>query len=205
MTTMAGGMTPNPDQQDWDAQPNQTISTTAHVLHSLRSRPLGLLAGLIVTGLPIAPAIAADQLVVTYGAFHAAFAISDLQTLAETGEVPSSIELYLELAGVTSEELRLALTSEVTVSHRFLDNLLNTEGGEYTLTEVTQVIHTPSQQASVQALRSALIAAASDDQQISLLELLQTYPTQQVYINGGNLIQLARDLTAEPIADRPSD
>jgi hypothetical protein len=119
--------------------------------------------------------------------------------------VPSSIELYLELAGVTSEELRLALTSEVTVSHRFLDNLLNTEGGEYTLTEVTQVIHTPSQQASVQALRSALIAAASDDQQISLLELLQTYPTQQVYINGGNLIQLARDLTAEPIADRPSD
>jgi hypothetical protein len=171
------------------------------ILQNLRSPLSLLLLGSMVMGSSIAPVMAAEQLVVTYGAFQASFTLRDLETLANTGEVPNSIGFYLELAGVAPQDLRSALNTKVKVSHHFLDNLLNTEGGEYVLSEITQVVHTPSRQANVQALRSAFIMAASDDQQVSLLELLQHYPTQQVYVNGGNLIQLAQDLSAEPIAE----
>jgi hypothetical protein len=49
------------------------------------------------------------------------------------------------------------------------------------------------------------VLSASDDRRISLLELLQKYPTPQVYINGANLLQLARDLDTDQIADHTED
>ncbi|GAB4365725.1 MAG: hypothetical protein Kow00121_02540 [Elainellaceae cyanobacterium] len=148
---------------------------------------------------------AAEQLIVTYGAFEASFAIADLETLATTGEVPTSMDFYLGLANLDPEQLRAILTAKFDVTLGLLDDMLNSEGGEYMLSEITQVVHTPSSQANVQALRSAFVMAASDDQQISLLELLQNYPTQQVYINGINLIRLAQDFNQEPIADGTAD
>lgn len=156
------------------------------------------ISGVLVSA---SPAGAAEQLIVTYGAFQASFTVSDLEILANTGETPNSVDFYLELAGLTSEQFRSILTAEFDVSHSVLDDMLNTEGGEYLLSEVTQVIHTPSQQANIQALRSSLVLAASDDQKVSLLELLQTYPTEQVFINGANLIQLANDLSVEKQAE----
>lgn len=156
-----------------------------------------MLGGIISALLPVGAVGAAEQLVVTYGALQANFAVSDLEILANTGETSGSIEFYLGLAGLTSEQFRSMLTTPFDVSHNFLDDMLNTEGGEYFLSEVTQVIHTPSGQANIQALRSSLVLAAHDDQQVTLLELLQKYPTQQVYVNGANLMQLAQELTEE--------
>lgn len=162
---------------------------------------MALLGGISGVSIPTGSAGAAEQLIVTYGAFQASFAVSDLEILAKTGETPESVDFYLELAGLTSEQFRSILTTEFDVSHNVLDDMLNTEGGEYLLSEVTQVIHTPSQQANIQALRSSLVLSASDDQKVSLLELLQTYPTEQVYVDGANLIQLADDLSVEKQAE----
>lgn len=140
-------------------------------------------------------------MVVTYGALQVSFEVSDLEKLANTGEVPHSLQFYLDLANLTPDDLRSILAMEVPVSQSMLDRMLNTEGGEYILSELTQVVHTPSQGADIPALRSAVVMAASDDQKISVLELLQKYPTQQVYINGGNLIQLASDLSTPNASD----
>ncbi len=51
---------------------------------------------------------------------------------------------------------------------------------------------TPSRQANIQALRSTLILAAHDDNQISPLEFLQSYPTQTLYIDGIRLARIAQ-------------
>lgn len=141
---------------------------------------------------------AAEQMVVTYGAFTASFAIADLEMLATTGEVPESMDFYLGLANLPPEQLQAILNTEISITHALLDDLLNSEGGEYMLSELTQVVHTPSQQANIQALRSAFVLSASDDQRISLLEILQNYPTQQVYVNGAKLIQFAQVLSRTP-------
>lgn len=147
------------------------------------------------------PGVAADELVVTYGAFQAVVPIADLETLATTGEASNALQFYLGLANLTPEDLRSLLTTEMHVSHHLLDDMLNSQGGEYMLSEMTQVVHTPSQQASIQALRSTLVLSATDDQQISLLELFQNYPTQQMYVDGINLIQLAHNLSTERITE----
>lgn len=168
-----------------------------------RSIALGspLALSLLAMGSGVPSAQAAEQLVVTYGALQVSFEVSELEQLAQTGEVPSSLQFYLEIANLTAEDLRSILATEVSVSHRFLDQMLNSEGGEYVLSEMTQVVHTPSRQENIAALRSALVMSASDDQQVSVLELLQNYPTQQVYLNSGNLIELANDLQSPSITD----
>jgi hypothetical protein len=74
-----------------------------------------------------------------------------------------------------------------------VDDFLYSETGDRLLTWLTQVVHTPSRQGSIPALRSAFLMAVSDDQQISLLELLQTYPTAQVMVDGANLIRVAQE------------
>lgn len=160
-----------------------------------------LLGGGVSMLMPMGSAGAAEQLIVAYGAFQASFAISDLEILAKTGEVPNSVGFYLELAGITPAQFRSMLTTEFDVSHHVLDKMLNTQGGEYLLSEVTQVIHTPSQQANIQALRSSLVLSASDDQQVSLLELLQKYPTTQIHVDAASLMRLAADLSAEQQAE----
>jgi len=160
-----------------------------------------LLLGTVGALMQISSAGAAEQLIVKYGAFQASLAVSDLEILANTGEAPSSVGFYLELAGLTPSQFRSMLTTEFDVSHHVLDKMLNTEGGEYLLSEVTQVIHTPSQQANVQALRSSLVLSASDDQRVSLLELLQKYPTTQIHVDAVNLMRLAADLSAEQQAE----
>jgi hypothetical protein len=147
------------------------------------------------------PALAADELILTYGMLQASIALEDLERLAQTGEVSNGLKFYLNLANLEPSVLRSLLTNEFTVDHNLLDDMFNSEGGEYLLSEIAQVIHTPSQQANIQALRSALILAAQGDRQVTLLEVLQNYPTQQVFINGANLLQLAREIRTERVAE----
>ena len=85
------------------------------------------------------------------------------------------------------------------MSIKFLDDILNNLIGEYILFQVGQVIHTPSKQANIQALRSALILSAMDDDKISILEFLQNYPTRRVMIEGLNLVRTAKNFKEKGI------
>jgi hypothetical protein len=133
------------------------------------------------------PTSANKQLVLTFGPLMGSLPIEELETFAETGQVPSSVGFYLNLAKVQPEDFRKILTQEVQVSYKLLDRLLNSLLGEYLLFQVSQVIHTRSRRANIQALRSALVLSAIGDNRISLLEFLQKYPNQQVYVNGAKL------------------
>lgn len=164
-----------------------------------------LILGLASLVYPIRPAQAADELILTYGVLQASIDVADLERLAQTGEVSSGLSFYLSFVNLDPNILRTILTTEFTVDHTLLDNLLNSEGGEYLLSEMTQVIHTPSQQANLQALRSAIILASHGDRAVTLLRVLQHYPTQQVYINGIRLLRLARELGIEQLAGEAKD
>jgi hypothetical protein len=143
----------------------------------------------------------AQELVFTLGPLSPSFAIADLETLASTGEVPQSLRFYLSLADVDPEVLRSILNREVEVNGRSLDRLLNSLLGEYALYQLGQVMHTPSRQANIQALRSALVMSTLDDNQMTLLEVLQNYPTPQIYVDGLNLLRIA-SATREIIVQR---
>jgi hypothetical protein len=134
------------------------------------------------------------QLVFAYGPFRPSFSIDELTTFAETGAVPSSLDFYLRLANLKPKVLRSVLTREVSVEFGFLDSTLNSLLGEYALFQIGQIIHTRTRKANIQALRAGLVLSARTDNRFSLIEFLQNYPLQQVYVDGAKLASIARDV-----------
>ena len=89
-------------------------------------------------------AIAAEKIVFKYGIFHASVPVSELTTLAETGEASLRLNFFLSQAHQDPQTLRNTLIKEVTVSSILLDRALNNPIGELLLDQISQTIHTPS-------------------------------------------------------------
>lgn len=139
-------------------------------------------------------ALAAQKVIVKAGIFRVSVPVSQLEHFAETGEMSSSLK---EIVKATKQEppvVRHALTYEVTVDFLFLDRALNHPLGELLLDKLGEVVHTPSNQANRQALRSAVVLSAASDDKISLLEVIQNYPTSEVEVEGERIIEAAEHL-----------
>lgn len=181
-----------------------------------------LLFGVVVGTVSFAPASqAAEKLVVTYGPFSAGFQIEDLETLVNTNEVPGSLRFYLNLASLDPNLLRNVLSMQIGASSNFVQGMLESESGEQLLAQMSEVIHLPPDRPAIQmlkstgrsysnpnetdniaALKEALIRSA-DDRQVIVLEVLQNYPTERVYLNASKLISFMNSIEAE--AAEPTD
>lgn len=139
-------------------------------------------------------AIAAEQVVLKYRIFRESFSVQELSTFAETGELSTSLRINLALARQDPKVVRGYLTESVKVDFLVLDRVLNSPVGNLVLDQVSQVIHTPSRQANRQALRAALVLSAREDGQISLIEVIQNYPTPEVEVEGDRLEDALRVL-----------
>ncbi|MFM7428062.1 MAG: alpha/beta hydrolase [Elainella sp.] len=163
---------------------------------------------------------AADILVISYGPLNATLAISDLETLAQTGEVSDSLQFYLNLAGLEPTMLRDLLKLELSANSKFIEDLLASNSGNQLLAELSEVIHLPPNRPDIQVLKSAdpqqyrepsasenqtalkqSLIKAADDRQITILEVLQNYPTERVYLDAAKLIELANSL--QPESEQP--
>ena len=139
-------------------------------------------------------ALAAEQVVLKYRIFSESISVDELTTFAQTGELSRSLRVNLALARQDPKVVRQLLTEPVKVDLIFLDRVLNSPVGNLVLDQVSQVIHTPSRRADRQALRSAMILSARQDGQISLIEIIQNYPTQEVEVEGDRLESAYRTL-----------
>lgn len=158
--------------------------------HSLRSVVLlsqSLLLTLIGTIINVKPASAAQTVILTYSILRESISVPELSTLAETGTASSSLQSYLNLANKRPEDLRNALNQTVEVDPVLLSQVLNSFAGDFLLDQMTEVIHTPSQRASRESLRGALVTSAISDKNIRLIEVLENYPTEEVHVNGDRL------------------
>ena len=138
--------------------------------------------------------IAAERVMLKYRIFRESISVEELSTFAKTGELSRSLQLNLALARQKPSLVRQYLTEPVPVNLVLLDRLLNSQAGNFLLDEISQAIHSPSRQADRQALRSALILSASSEQNISLIEVIQNYPTQEVQIEGDRLENIYQQL-----------
>ena len=147
--------------------------------------------GLIVCAHPVA---AAEQVILKYSIFRESISVAELTTLAQTGQASSKIEAYLALVNRSPQELQRVWAFEANVDPVMLSQLLNSFPGEFILTQIGTTIHTPSQRADKEALRGALVTSAMPDGKLSLIEVLENYPTQEVHIEGDNLVELYSQL-----------
>lgn len=139
-----------------------------------------------------APAYADKNLIFAFGPIRPSISVGELTQFVETGALSRGWRFYLNLANIDRENFRQALSREIAVDGKFLDQQLNSLLGEFLLYEVGQIIQPPTGGAKIQALRSSLVLSALRDHRFSVLELLQNYPTRQIQINGLRLARLGR-------------
>lgn len=137
---------------------------------------------------------AAQSVVLKYRFLQEKISVPELATFARTGELSPSLKTYLRLANREPDELRRALTQEVKVNPNLLYRVLNSPIGDVMLDQVSEVVHTPDNQANRQSLRGALVSSALSDNQITLIETLENYPTPEVYVEGERLVEVAQKI-----------
>lgn len=138
--------------------------------------------------------LAAEKITFTYGIASQSIAIEELDTFAATGEISPALNFLFTYSKQNPLMIRWILTQQFPADIKLIYDLLNTAPGEYVLAQTSNIVNAQSERSNVKALRAALIASASDDSQISLLELLHQYPAQQVYVNGKSLSKVRRNL-----------
>lgn len=138
------------------------------------------------------PTIAAESVRLNYGPLSRSVPVSDLREFAETGKASRKLRKYMKVAKQDPDKVQETLTNPVAMNPVQLDRLLNSTPGDLLLKEVGEVIHTPSDRSNQRALRSALILDASDDQQITLIDTIENYPTPEVEVEGDRLVKVIR-------------
>ncbi len=161
-------------------------------------RSIGALAALGIGSLCVLgaarPAFAAEQIVLNYRWLQRSLPVADLTHLARTGEPSPQLRRYLRAIDQRPGAFQRLLTRQVSLDPRLLDQALNNPLGSLALDQISPVIHTRSGEGDRLALRAALVLSASDDGQVSLIELIETYPTQEVVVEGDRLADTYRDI-----------
>lgn len=171
----------------------QRLPQRAIGIHSLRIPLLGLSIGMGITCcLGMRPTLAAESVRLNYGPLSRSVPVSDLREFADTGKASRKLRKYMKVTNQEPARVQETLVNPVEMNPVQLDRLLNSEPGDLLLNEVGEVIHTPSDRSNRRALRSALILDASDDQQITLIDTLENYPTSEVEVEGDRLVKVIR-------------
>lgn len=134
-------------------------------------------------------AAAAEKVVLKYTIIQMTIPVSELENFTKTGQMSPALEMLLGKANKNPETVRRALKKPVKVNKGFLEQALNSQPGKMILDEVGQVIHPPSQGADREALRSALVLSASQDNEITVMEMIKNYPTDEVHVEGDRLVE----------------
>ncbi|MGK7891452.1 MAG: alpha/beta hydrolase [Leptolyngbyaceae cyanobacterium] len=137
---------------------------------------------------------AAERVVLTYGPFNRSLSVAELREFADTREASDTLQFFADAANQDLDVIHEVFTQEVRLNLRFLDRVLNSLPGEYILFQTGQVLRTPSDRANIQALRSAFILSASDDNYVSMVELLENYPVSDLVVDGRRLARDVREV-----------
>lgn len=158
-------------------------------LKFLKDRPFLFL--IVSTGILLSSTVAtaAEKVVLKYSVIRMTVPVSELETFIETGQLSPSLEMLFGEAKKNPERVRRSLKEPIQVSPRFLDQALNSTPGELILEQVGEVIQPPSGENNPQALRSALVLSAQEDGEITLLETIKNYPTEEVHVEGDRLVE----------------
>jgi len=154
---------------------------------SLKLGIWGALSMAIALSIPHPSAVASEQVILKYNIFERSVSVEELTTFAETGKRSRDLKAYIRASKQDPEKLRQTLTDKVEVNVVTLDRVLNSVVGNLALEQLSQYIYTSSRTADKEAMRAALVLAASEDNSISIIEIAQNYPTQEVYVDGNRL------------------
>lgn len=145
--------------------------------------------GLLSLSATAPTAQAADEIVLTYGFLQQSIPVNDLARFAETGKQTWTLQLLVATSGQDPDKIRDVLNQEVPLKQNLADRVLSTGPGETALREVGTVVHHNQEEGRVDALRQSIVDSADDDR-VSLIEVLENYPNDSMYLDGERMVEL---------------
>jgi predicted dienelactone hydrolase len=150
-----------------------------------KSTFLALCVGLGISLCGLQPTLAAERLVVSYGALQRSVPITAVRTFIQEGEVTPETRAYATL--LNSQELanlRTALQGGVKLGVVPVDNFLNSTSGNALLQKVGEIIRIGPNLTGEKAVSAALILSAGKEDGINLVNFLENFPNSEVFVDG---------------------
>ena len=139
--------------------------------------------------LPLAvsrPAVAAEEVILTYGFVEISTSVEALRIYAQTGQANEELSPYIKfLSEEQRSQFRQALQARREISPVNISQFLHSGIGENILRSVGNIIQTKGRRNGAQGLRGALVLAAAESEGLSLLSILDYFPTRAVRIDSG--------------------
>ncbi|MBC1218585.1 alpha/beta hydrolase [Nostoc sp. UCD121] len=145
---------------------------------------------LVHSGLGLLPSLAAEKVTVRYGLFEQSIPVADIRNYGETQKASSDLQSFLDyLSAKEKEKFQEALQVKMSLDIVALDKLLNTGMGKQILSFASGAI-ARRDQASIQALRSAIIIGAKSPEGLGLISFLEAYPSNQLVVDVSKISKL---------------
>lgn len=129
----------------------------------------------------IAPlASAAERLTLKIGPFEQSISVEELEEFSQTGELPSRLQI---LAPLLNSQVRQLLNKSLQVdpnlSDRFLDDLFSSTEGE----KLIEQLKLAFPDTKVELLKAALFLAARQTNELSVLNFLRAYKSENITVD----------------------
>ncbi|WP_319422341.1 alpha/beta hydrolase [Pleurocapsa sp. FMAR1] len=177
---------------------HRSRSKIAHLGSYIALGALQVVCSLGLIGYWTKKAVAAEEIVLSYGALEFPVSIKSLETYATTGKIEGELASYAGF--LTPEQLqkfKVGLTTSADFDHLAIAQFLYSFQGEKILDRVSKVIKTKARQPGFYAIRSALILAAADaeDGGLTPLNVLKKFPTKILRIDSRQGLEIIKDLS----------
>ncbi|MGP1383103.1 MAG: alpha/beta hydrolase [Thainema sp.] len=154
---------------------------------------LGMGIGLFWSG----SAIAAETVTFRYNELEFGVSTPELRVFAETGEITSPLirlasRQYPEIA----DKARLVLNQSVALEGKVEKEIGSTIIGSAVLEQLDKLLDDATGQDNTEPIQSAILAAYADDQVVSLVEIIEEYPEDNIVVNLSNLEQVYSEALA---------
>ncbi|MBD0266345.1 MAG: alpha/beta hydrolase [Tolypothrix sp. Co-bin9] len=145
---------------------------------------------LLHSGLGLLPSLAAQKVTVRYGLFEQSIPVADIRDYAENQKASADLQSFLDyLSAKEKQKFQDALQVKMSLNVVALDKLLNTGMGKQILSFASQAI-ARRDQASIPALRSAIIIGSKSPEGLGLVSFLTAYPSNQLVVDVSKISKL---------------
>lgn len=152
--------------------------------------------GLFLAPLAPRPALSAETIYVSYGPLNFSLSVDALATFAESGEITPEFRFYARLIKPKQrEELRQLLQRRFKVSPVAVSQMTYTPLAEAALKRLGLAIQTEARVEGFNAIRAALILAATNPDGLTVIDVLRRFPTRGIRIDAEVLLDLRGQLT----------
>lgn len=141
------------------------------------------------------PVLGAERLTLSFGILEESIPINSLEKYAETGKIDDDLAVYAQYADKKQlTQLRKVLVTPIPLNIVNVSQFLYTSIGERLLEKLGEIIQTDSRLSGFYAIRAALILAAAEPNNFTLLNVLRKFPTRSISINLDRSLQIADTL-----------